>query len=111
MNIKNLIIIAVIAIVAFGGTYWYRGRVNSDIEETDTLSVKKESKVGEKTLMLLAKVNSLKLDNSIFKDQAFKNLQEYKKEIPDEPAGRINPFAPTRRGSVIAPVATSSIRR
>ncbi len=51
--------------------------------------------VGQNFLSLLLSVQSIKLDDSIFQDQAFQVLQDFNRPIPPDPnPGRTDPFAP-----------------
>jgi hypothetical protein len=45
-------------------------------------------------LNLLKKIESIKLDGAILRDQNFKNLQDWTVDIGTGDAGKLNPFAP-----------------
>jgi hypothetical protein len=67
--------------------------------------------VGREFLSLLLNIRSLKLDDSIFSNQAFVALQDFSRPIPpDTNPGRPNPFAPLGADStgVSTQVATSN---
>ncbi len=50
--------------------------------------------VGKELLVLLDKIESLKLDGSIFNDKTFLSLQDYSVTLVPQNPGRSNPFAP-----------------
>lgn len=50
--------------------------------------------VGSDLVAILLKLQSLKLDTAVLKDPAFRSLNDFGREIPLEPVGRVNPFAP-----------------
>ncbi len=107
-NVKNIIIILIVIAVVGGGVYWYRQNYAVKSDTNVAVSVTSTPKVGQKTLTLLGQVKALNLDTSIFNDQAFISLQEYNKIIPEQPVGRINPFAPLKRSGATTVKATSS---
>lgn len=47
------------------------------------------------TLVTLASLNTITLDNSVFKDPVFLSLTSFGVVIPKQNVGRRNPFAPT----------------
>jgi len=49
--------------------------------------------LGRELLTALAKLQSTKLDTSIWDDPVFASLQDFGVEIPAQPVGRRNPFA------------------
>ncbi len=69
------------------------------------------SQVSRELLETLADLRSIKLDNSIFDDQAFLSLVDFRVDIPLQPVGRDNPFAPLRGGTrAVSPTQSSPIR-
>lgn len=54
-------------------------------------------------ITLLFQLKSIKLDNTIFNDTAFRSLQDFSQALVPEPIGRTNPFAPL--GARLAPAA------
>ena len=60
-----------------------------------TLSTTSEaSTVTQNLLVQLQNLNTIKLDQSIFNNPVFLSLTDYGVQIPAEPIGRDNPFAP-----------------
>lgn len=67
-----------------------------------TVAVSAEENVSDtKATVLAAKfakqlniLNKVTVDDSIFQNQAFRSLQDWKVQIPSEAKGRANPFAP-----------------
>lgn len=49
---------------------------------------------GADLLPMLLRLNSLHLDDTIFQDPVFLSLEDFTIEIPPQPQGRSNPFAP-----------------
>lgn len=101
---KKQIIIAIVAIVILGGGYVYF--VNTKDSDNKTLDVKKPGLLGESAggagsqligadvLSLLNRINSLKIDTSIFSSLIYQSLVDFSVEIPPQNVGRPNPFAP-----------------
>jgi len=62
---------------------------------TDTVIVNNNEMVAKDFLTLLLSVKSIKLDDTIFSDNAFISLRDSSITLtPDGTEGRINPFAP-----------------
>ena len=55
-------------------------------EETDNVS--------RELIITLSNLNTIRLDNSIFKDPVFLSLSDFGVQIPLQNVGRRNPFAP-----------------
>lgn len=93
---KNIITLVIIIGIIIGGVWWYRTKYmpNDSDSGSSTMAVANASKVGQKTLALLNQLNTLNLDASIFTDPAYTGLQDYSVSIPEQNAGRLNPFAP-----------------
>lgn len=98
MNTKTVISLLVFAGLAFGGAWYYKNKFSvappDEFDSTTLKAVSSQKKVGAKTLQLLNQVNSLNLDTEFFAGPAFTFFTSYEVEIPDQPVGRINPFAP-----------------
>ena len=47
-----------------------------------------------RVLSLLNQVNNLEIKTDVFKSAAYQSLQDYSVDIPKQPVGRANPFAP-----------------
>ncbi len=104
------IVIAIILIVA-GGIYFYSKGSNenidtSSLEVTYTPESTDATLVGGRVLNLLAQINSLKIDGTLFNNPAYKSLRDYSITIPEQNVGRTNPFAPIPGASP----SSSSIR-
>lgn len=95
MSTKSIAFLIIFAIIVFGAGYYYKTKYAPTEDTSDiNIAVASTQKIGAKTLILLNQVNSLNLDTSIFDNEIFRNLKEYPVLIPDQPVGRINPFAP-----------------
>lgn len=104
-KIKNIILFTVIAAVLILAYVFLikkgpeeKNLVSSkasfdQLPDTDTLN--KNSSVAKDFLTVLLSVKSIKLDDSIFSDQSFANLQDSSIFLtPPGDEGRANPFAP-----------------
>ena len=49
--------------------------------------------VGQDLIDLLAELEGVKLDQSLFSREAFVNLTDFAQTLPEEPRGRANPFS------------------
>ena|SRR3989344_5185882 len=96
---KNIVLFAAIfASLVLIYVVFFRGSSTPEgTTEVGTLRVTEISEgtgVGDQLVAMLIKLQSLKLDTKVFKDPAFRSLNDFGREIPPEPVGRINPFAP-----------------
>lgn len=105
---KIIIIILIIAALAGGGYYFYTSgnatatdASQNPIGSIDQISGPASSGVGDGStivgadiVVLLNKVNSLKIDPAIFKTPAYLSLVDYSVQVPAVEVGRANPFAP-----------------
>ena len=87
---KILIIVIVVGIVG----YFAFSFMNKS-EEPDTGLVRNNNvTIGADLLAALATLDTLRLDTDFFKDQTFRRLVNFSRDIPVQPKGRSNPFAP-----------------
>ena len=112
-KIKNIIILVVVAVILIL-VYFYFIKGNSD--QTALISsspnpvlpangANADSQITQDFLSLLLNVRSIKLDDTIFSDVAFKNLSDSSITLtPDGTEGRTNPFAPLGSATITAPV-------
>lgn len=92
--LKNNIIIAIIALILLSaGGFYYISRTDQDSEDL-LVSESVENGVDRELLATLLELKSLKFDRALFESNVFKSLKDFSRQIPDEPAGRPNPFAP-----------------
>lgn len=94
-NIKQIIIAAIVIIVAFVGFKMFFG---SDGPADEALAVDNASSAqfidGQAILVLLGKLNQVTLDESIFTSSVFSSLESFEKPVEDQAISRNNPFAP-----------------
>jgi hypothetical protein len=90
---KNMFIIIGMLAVA-GIAYFYYSGSNSQTASSFNQTTDEGQQAGAMVLNLLNQIQSLKIDNSLFKDPAYLTLQDYTVQIPEIPIGRTNPFAP-----------------
>jgi len=75
---------------------------------TSSGTIENNSKVAQDFLSLLLNVKSIKLDDTIFSDNAFESLHDSSITLtPDGNEGRPNPFAPLGT-DIVAPPAASA---
>jgi len=90
---KVILVILIVIIVAFA---WFG---LADRQPTTSLlsneSRGSASVAEQEILRLLLDMRSIRLDSSIFENQAFASLRDFGRDIIPEPVGRTNPFAET----------------
>jgi len=96
--LKNKKIVSGIIILIFGFIV-YSVFFKSEVSTTQGLvtgtSVSDAQLVaGKEILALLVDLKSIKLQSDIFRDRAFRSLEDFSIPISPEPQGRTNPFAP-----------------
>jgi hypothetical protein len=52
------------------------------------------SRISRDLIVTLSNLNTIRLDDSIFTDPVFLSLSDFGVQIPLQPVGRRNPFAP-----------------
>ncbi len=57
-------------------------------------SVEGTSPLSQEILITLGQLTTIKLDSAVFSDPVFLSLNDFSSVIPDQKAGRRNPFAP-----------------
>lgn len=90
-----IIAIVIIAFIAYG--FLFGGEKDDNLLTSDSALENPDSAgavVESDMLTLLLDIRSIKLDKSIFSDEAFKSLEDFGQDIVPEPIGRENPFAP-----------------
>ena len=93
MSKKNILILSVVIIVfAFAGFYLFKS--NTTDQSLVANSKVSNSDEAQKIYNLLQKMSQVKLDDSIFSNQVFKNLKDNSIEILPQETYRENPFAP-----------------
>ena len=99
---KALAAVVIVVVLGVGGYFAYKSG-GSDELLTSTATSTPTSKVSRELLLTLSDLRSLTLDNSIFSDAAFMSLVDFRVDIPLQPVGRDNPFAPLSSGGTRAP--------
>ncbi len=86
-----------VVLIAIGGWYFF-GRQDSTSDLTLFVEASGgdpiEAIIGRELLISLEKMKTINLDTTFFSDPAFTNLEDFTVEIPKQPIGRRNPFAP-----------------
>lgn len=114
------IILIVVVVLAVVGYYLYASgnqTVNNATSKIaaftgggDTAS-STDNGVGTDVLILLNRIQSIKIDPAFFTDQAYQTLVDYTVAIPTWNVGRDNPFAPLPGSTVTPPPAPSASTR
>lgn len=94
----------------FAYQYW----VGAEDSTSQLISITNttDGDVGSETLKLLSELRTLVLDEDIFADKVFQNLEDFSMELQSQPVGRNNPFAPvgTDGEYVGVEISTSTIQ-
>lgn len=84
---KMIIVIVTILIVGFLGYYLYNSAPAGLVDVTA------DDSSGQQILDMVAKLNTISIDQSVFASALFSNLVDYQIPLYAETAGRQNPFA------------------
>lgn len=88
-----LIIVVVVIVVAFiGYSLFFTGNTDNlaPLSPQDT----SQNQTGNDLFVIFAELSALNLDSAVLRNPVFISLQDFSREIPSEPSGRVNPFAP-----------------
>ncbi len=85
---KGAIVTVIVVVVVF---YVYSAYFDKSVP---AITEDGKEEVGRDLLVLLGELKELKFDGEIFEDVLFISLIDYQKDIPEQPKGRENPFAP-----------------
>ncbi|MDA8611345.1 hypothetical protein N9L18_00575 [Candidatus Pacebacteria bacterium] len=94
---KKWIIIVLVIIAAFVlYTIFFTGEDEGEglVSSNATTGQTPASIVGAEIVAALNRIESLRLDRTIFDDPVYKSLKDRSQEIPPEPVGKANPFDP-----------------
>lgn len=106
-EIKNIVVfVAILAGLYFGYTYFFPE--SAPLTTTSSPSGGPAS-VGGDVLPILLELKKISLNQTIFTDPIFQNLNNYSTELGHEDAGRPDPFAPVG-GAADAGTSTVSIK-
>lgn len=107
--LKNNIVIAVIALILLSvGGFYYISRDDQGDELLVSESV--DNGVDRELLVTLLELKSLKFNPGLFESNTFRGLKDFSRQIPDEPYGRPNPFAPVGTDRVKSTATSTSAR-
>jgi len=94
-KIKQIIIVAVVLIVAFFGIKMFFGSPTvTDTTLTAESAAAAQFVDGQMILDLLDKLNKVTLDDSVFANKVFVSLVSFERPIEGQVVGRPNPFLP-----------------
>ncbi len=105
-KLKIPIIVAAGCLVLFVGYNFFKGPASSSGNIVGTAEENAVPQEEQQFLNLLLKIQGITIDTAIFSDPVFKSLQDDGLEIPDQPHGRRNPFAPIGTGGNIDATST-----
>ena len=87
-NKKNILVsICFVVVCFFAYQYW------ASAADSQLVSINGVENVGDETLELLGELRVLALDNDIFDDKAFQNLEDFSMQLKLQEVGRNNPFS------------------
>jgi len=89
---KTVIIVVLVIAIAFVVYSYFFAKPAEPVLSTQEVSA--VPSVDQDLIAILLQLKSIKLDDAIFSDPAFKSLQDFSQELVQEPVGRNNPFAP-----------------
>ena len=91
---KKVILGGVVLLLLFLGYRMFFSGSSAPVS-TSPLSVQSTGAAGSQELLaILLRLQSLHLDTTVFTSPVFQSLKDFGREIPPEPVGRPNPFAP-----------------
>ncbi|MEA2112973.1 MAG: hypothetical protein U9P50_03335 [Patescibacteria group bacterium] len=90
-NKNNLLISIFFIMICFFAYQYWASAASSDSQLVSTMGVQA---VGDETLELLTQLRTLTLDQDMFEDVAFQNLEDFSMELRLQEVGRNNPFSP-----------------
>jgi hypothetical protein len=94
-SIKNIVVGAVVILLVGLAIYFFFFKTTSQQVVFDQFGNPIEAQVvGQDLIDLLAKLQSVELDESLFQDKAFVSLTDYSVTLPDQLQGRNDPFQP-----------------
>lgn len=99
--VKKIILFIAIFIFAVIGYVVFFGKddtsdalLTSNNQAIDSNQTVSETSVGREFLTSLLNIKNIKLNDSIFSNPSFSNLQDFTSQLIEQPSGRPNPFAP-----------------
>ena len=109
-NGKSILIFGAILIVAFiAYSYLFKGSDNGKtLVQSSPTAADGGEVVGGDLLAVLNNLQAINLDDAVFNDPIFQHLRNFRVEIPPEPIGRPNPFAPI--DNIFRTPSTSTIK-
>ncbi len=93
-NTKIITIVAVLIIVALAWLTLSKPKTQTDELIRTGGGAAQMSEIEKDMINMLSTVGKIEINNNIFKNKAFLILQDRSRNIIEEPAGRVNPFAP-----------------
>ncbi|MEK7081620.1 MAG: hypothetical protein AAB537_03000 [Patescibacteria group bacterium] len=90
---KGLIIAVAVIVAAFIGYSLFFTSSADDLALILPQGINQDQTARE-LLALFAELSALNLSPTILSDSAFLSLEDFSREIPSEPTGRVNPFVP-----------------
>ena|ERR1035437_5100549 len=91
-NIITIILIVIVGMVAF----WYINKNPNDTGSTLITNAQTTDSLDAKYIYnMLQQMDKVTLDDKIFVNPVFKNLQDNTRDFPAQASGRNNPFSPT----------------
>lgn len=95
--LKNLLIVLGLAVIMFVGyVVFIKGEdMDESLLDANSAGSLQAELETQRLLGLLNELKALDIQGEVFTDPIFLSLQDFRKDLGDEPSGRSNPFAPT----------------
>lgn len=92
---KNVLLIIALIVVVGIGFYMFTGSKPDEALTTTTGGLVGEPVVGQELVIELNRLEALKnVDSGFLTNPTFSSLEDFTVEVPPQPLGRENPFAP-----------------
>jgi hypothetical protein len=99
-----------VALILAAGAYFVLSKGGDEALLQSTGSEEITSPVSRELLVILSDLRTVTLDESLFGDEGFRSLVDFGIEIPLQPVGRRNPFAPIGSQTTSRTQATTTAR-
>jgi hypothetical protein len=92
--VKNLLFAFGLAVILWLGYILFLKEDDDSLLSSNAQIANQAALETQEFLIRLQALRSIDIDGSLFNDQRFTSLVDFRLELADEPTGRVNPFAP-----------------
>lgn len=100
-NNTKIIVIGAVIIFTYATLFRTDTQAQEDPLVAPEVQLSPQISKGSEILALLADLENIRLDEGIFSNPMFQELQDFSRELNPEPKGRSNPFAPLGQDAVL----------